>query len=253
MGELNGEAAEACFLSSAFVGLIHMALYQSEAGQKSARAMLVGLAGLWRGAACVSRAFTSSHANASIAKQIWPVPSPSGSMTRHVSDYTIMSQRLKIHIESLLDEAQRRDQNGVPPRRHMLLIAADDLEAAVDEYKSRTSTSGILSWFSCPNAGILELFSARYGGNMVSEMAQMVHLLAAFYGVALNLLKTTWYIGDLGRRLVQEATSFVSTTDLEAVRLMNWAREEVCNQAVEWQVQRIFSGGHAPSVAAISK
>lgn len=53
--------------------------------------------------------------------------------------------------------------------------------------------------------------------------------IIVFYGVALHIIKDTWYIQGLGAMLVESLTPGIPCKNKQKVRLVNWAREQICD------------------------
>lgn len=213
--DLGPEQAKALFWSSAFVGLISLAMYRhiSPQERQTPTRLLLELATLWKGAETVGEIHTALFWTPDGTDDYnAPIPK-SGPKAQHTAFDSILSS-VRISL---------RDETGSGIEEHLLdryVSAIDDLALAVRALESEGSFAGILSWPACLDKEILEHLS--HSGD------PSLNMLFVIYGVALHIINDIWYIQDLGASLIQELTAAIPLSDKERVRLVNWAREQVC-------------------------
>ena len=213
--DLGSEQAKALFWSSAFIGLISLAMYQqiSPQDRQTPTKLLLELATLWKGSDTVGSIHTASSW-ISDGTDHYSVPTPiSEPNAQYTAFHTLLS--------SVRNSS--RIQTGAGSEECLVdkyVAAIDDLGLAVSALESEGSFAGILSWPACLDKEILGYLSIS-GDSSVS-------ILFVVYGVALHMMKDTWYIQDVGAGLVQELTAAIPLSDREKVRLVNFAREQVC-------------------------
>ncbi|KAI4597075.1 hypothetical protein KJ359_004586 [Pestalotiopsis sp. 9143b] len=203
---------QACFWSSTFVGMIALALPAVNGYEGvSPKEVLLGLSTLWRGAATVgkmSAAVTAVHDPASL-----PAAALSASTMPQLQDADLGSS-----FDKLIECALGIDSTPAELRDEYVKAIADMAEACA-ALESQGLAGGILAWFPCLDQSVIEA--------MVSDDV-VTNLILIFYGVVLYKLKNVWYISNLGLRLVEELTPKIPLTYLTVVKLVNWARERVC-------------------------
>lgn len=203
---------EACFWSSIFVGMIALALPAVNGHEDvSPKDLLLGLSTLWRGAGTVgkmSAAVTAVCDPASLS-----TTAPSVPMMPRLRD-----AELGLSFERLRECTLETDSTPAGMADKYVKAIAD-MAKACSTLEAQGFAGSILAWFPCLDQSVLEA--------MVSVDVE-TNLILIFYGVVLHKLKNIWYISSLGLKLVEQLTPKIPLTCLIRVRLVNWARERVC-------------------------
>lgn len=214
------DQVDACFWASVFVGLISLATYASDMQpDKRPGTFLVELASLWRGSGtvrelCATVAETNGP-HASNATPVEAIVSPN----EVDSDFEAGMRGLQICVERRIGSGDVGDGN-----KDIYVRASNELLEANRTWVACNSCTGILSWIHCVDPKLL----TQMKSTQMKSGEPAACLLTIFWGVMIAQLSSTWYVGDLGSRVVQDLTSSIPLIDKEIVELVNWARQKVC-------------------------
>lgn len=195
--DLDPEEADACFWSSAFVGLIILGQYQQTRpeNRQTPKALLLELATVWRGSATVGKVVSPAS-----SRPYETLPTPDASPTNLQTEFGGVLSKVR-HCVEREDRSQHSEEF-----LNCCTVALDDLVSAVHLLDSEGSPRGILSWFSCLDERLLgPLRNGKENG--------LVNFILVFYGVALHMLENLWYIRDLGGTVVEEFASAIPLKD----------------------------------------
>lgn len=205
---LDAEQADACFWSSALVGLICLATYQQklDGGRPEPITVLLELSALWKGAEAVGDMVTT------VTGQKCAPESPAVPMPASLPD-----DELRIMIDKARQIVNDQFHNDTAIRQHYL-SAIDDVALACTLFELNGSIGGILAWSPCLHARIV---------GEIRLQTPLAALLVMVYGVVLDKLRNMWFIQDLGCELVHELSSSACECQGEAGILVAWARASV--------------------------
>lgn len=218
---MEAERADVWFWSSSIIGMIHLAEYHQKAiaERPAPTALLLKLTDLWRGANNIAK-LTERLGDMRSHPNVRPMVAraedqATESTDRQLKDVTSRTKTI-LRFSDIFDADFKRT----------CITALDNLLKAVQcRLQGPDDFGGILSWFVCLDSDIREEVADV---EEESVNVKATRLLLVLYGAALSLLRDLWYVKDFGQKLVEELTPVTPLADRETVKIVNWAREQVC-------------------------